>query len=106
MSRQGNNQPSGIPQPPQINRGEQQPGQSGQPGQPGPAPRNMPPASNVTAAATQALEAVLEQSRTVHELVETIQHQSTQGKGAVHDEDADNERKVLKVRDNILASTI
>lgn len=89
-----------IPAPPTRAR-------TGQPGQPGQAPRATPSVSTVTQAATKALEAVLEQSRVVNQLVETIQHQNTQPQVIQdHEEDAEMEKKMLKVRENILFSTI
>lgn len=59
----------------------------------------------MTVAATQALEALFEQSRAVYQLVETLQIQATHGHGQRYDEEAEME-KMLKTRDNKLTSTI
>lgn len=99
MSRQGTNTGSGIHAPLGCTKT--------QPGQPGPAPRQTPPTSNVMEAAIQVFEAVLAQSRTVNHLAETLQQQSTQGHAmqGLTDE-AKQEKKLLKIRDNVLASTV
>lgn len=46
------------------------------------------------------------QSRAINQLVETLHQQSTQTQAAKTDEEGENEKKMLKIRENFLASEI